>query len=130
MARLRWFCELAARRSSPWNTNEEDYSKFALEAAKVMKWTDPSIKLVASGSSNYGADWIGWNRTVLRSLRSHIDYIAVWELNHPGLKATHTFEDDERVRPVTRTVSVEVADGQFGYTFPAPSLTILRFDPR
>ena len=33
----------------------EDYGKFALEAAKLMKWTDPSIKLIAAGSSNFGA---------------------------------------------------------------------------
>jgi hypothetical protein len=26
--------------------------------------------------------------------------IAVWELNHPDLKATHTFGDDRKVRPV------------------------------
>ena len=42
-----------------------------------MRAVDPSIKLVASGSSNYGADWIGWNRTVLQTLRNHIDYIAI-----------------------------------------------------
>ena len=29
----------------------EDYTKKALEAAKIMRWVDPSIKLVACGSS-------------------------------------------------------------------------------
>ena len=57
--------------------NAEDYSKFALEAAKLMKWSDDSIKLVASGSSNYGPDWINWNKTVLSTLRDHIDYISL-----------------------------------------------------
>ena len=64
----------------PWqlgHKNAEEYAKFALEAAKAMRAVDPSIKLVASGSSNYGADWIGWNRTVLQTLRNHIDYIAI-----------------------------------------------------
>jgi alpha-N-arabinofuranosidase len=66
----------------PWqlgHKNAEEYSKMALEAAKAMRAVDPSIKLVASGSSNYGpnADWIGWNRTVLQTLRSRIDYIAI-----------------------------------------------------
>ena len=55
----------------------EEYSDFALEAAKAMRGVDPDIKLVASGSSNYGADWIGWNRTVLQTLRDRIDYIAI-----------------------------------------------------
>ena len=57
--------------------NAEDYSKFALEAAKLMKWSDDSIKLIASGSSNYGPDWINWNKTVLSTLRDHIDFISL-----------------------------------------------------
>ena len=55
----------------------EDYAKYALEAAKMMKWIDPDIKLVGCGSSNFGGDWIGWNRTVLNILKNHIDYIAL-----------------------------------------------------
>ncbi len=64
----------------PWqmgHKNAEDYAKMALEAGKAMRAVDPSIKLVASGSSNYGADWIGWNRTVLRELRNLVDYVAI-----------------------------------------------------
>ncbi|MEW5977262.1 MAG: alpha-L-arabinofuranosidase C-terminal domain-containing protein [Acidobacteriota bacterium] len=57
--------------------NAEDYSKFALEAAKLMKWTDPTIKLIAAGSSHYSADWVSWNRTVLQYLKEHIDYLAL-----------------------------------------------------
>jgi alpha-N-arabinofuranosidase len=57
--------------------NAEDYSKMALEAGKAMRAVDPTIKLVASGSSNYGADWIGWNRDVLQRLRNIVDYIAI-----------------------------------------------------
>jgi alpha-N-arabinofuranosidase len=64
----------------PWQMGHkgaDDYAKFALEAAKAMKATDPSIKLIASGSSNYGADWRLWNRTVIQTLRNQIDYIAL-----------------------------------------------------
>jgi alpha-N-arabinofuranosidase len=64
----------------PWqlgHKNAEDYSKFALEAAKAMRGADRTIKLVASGSSNYGADWVLWNRTVLNTLRDQVDYIAL-----------------------------------------------------
>ena len=65
-----------------WQMGHRDvveYSKFALEAAKLMKWTDPNIKLIAAGSSNYGAgsDWTGWNRTVLDYLKNHADYLAL-----------------------------------------------------
>jgi alpha-N-arabinofuranosidase len=64
----------------PWqmgHKSAEDYAKFALEAGKAMHWTDPSIKLIASGSSNFGADWIGWNRTVLEKTRDVIDYLSL-----------------------------------------------------
>jgi alpha-N-arabinofuranosidase len=56
-----------------------DYAAFALEAAKLAKLTDPSIKLVAAGASNFraGSDWIGWNRTVLDTLKDYADYISV-----------------------------------------------------
>ena len=52
--------------------------------------------------------------------------IGVWELNHADLKATHTFNDDKKVRPVSRTVSAQIQNNAFSYTFPAHSLTILR----
>jgi alpha-N-arabinofuranosidase len=64
----------------PWqmgHKSADDYAAFALEAANAMRAVDPSIKLIASGSSNYGADWIGWNRTVLQTLRNTADYIAI-----------------------------------------------------
>ena len=66
----------------PWqlgHKNAEDYAKFALEAAKAMRRADESIKLIASGSSNFrpGWDWIGWNRTVLERLKDDIDYISL-----------------------------------------------------
>lgn len=57
-----------------------DYAKYALEAGKMMKWIDPDIKLVASGSSWFGGErngWIEWNRIVLEELREHADYISL-----------------------------------------------------
>jgi alpha-N-arabinofuranosidase len=66
----------------PWqlgHRSAEDYAKFALEAAKAMRRADESIKLIASGSSDFrpGHDWIGWNRTVLEYLKNDIDYISL-----------------------------------------------------
>lgn len=59
--------------------NAEDYTKKAREAAKLMKLTDPGIKLIAAGSSNYRAtaDPNHWNATVLKELKDVIDYIAI-----------------------------------------------------
>lgn len=64
----------------PWqlgHKNANDYATFALEAAKAMRRADESIKLIASGSSNFGVDWVEWNRIVLEKLRNEIDYISL-----------------------------------------------------
>jgi alpha-N-arabinofuranosidase len=73
---------LGNEMDGPWqmgHRSAEDYGAFALEAAKLMKWTDPSVKLIAAGSSNYGSgiDWAGWNRTVLDFLKDHTDYLSM-----------------------------------------------------
>jgi len=73
---------LGNEMDGPWqmgHRSAEDYGKFALEAAKLMKWTDPNVKLIAAGSSNFGpgSDWTAWNRTVLQYLNQHADYISL-----------------------------------------------------
>jgi alpha-N-arabinofuranosidase len=73
---------LGNEMDGPWQMGHrtaEDYGKFALEAAKLMKWTDPNVRLIAAGSSNYGvgSDWTGWNRTVLEYLKDHVDYLSL-----------------------------------------------------
>jgi alpha-N-arabinofuranosidase len=50
----------------------EDYAKVALEAAKMMKWIDPSIRLIACGAGDPQ-----WDLTVLESLGPVADYISV-----------------------------------------------------
>jgi alpha-L-arabinofuranosidase len=73
---------LGNEMDGPWqmgHRSAEDYGKFALEGAKLMKWTDPDVKLIAAGSSNFntGADWTGWNKTVLEYLKHHADYLSL-----------------------------------------------------
>jgi alpha-N-arabinofuranosidase len=73
---------LGNEMDGPWqmgHRSAEDYGKFALEGAKLMKFTDSSIQLIAAGSSNFSpsADWTGWNRTVLEYLKHHVDYLSL-----------------------------------------------------
>ena len=49
----------------------EDYAKMALEAGKLMKWIDPSIRLIACGATPE------WNTTVLGVLGPIVDFISV-----------------------------------------------------
>ena len=52
----------------------EEYARAALECAKLMKWTDRSIQLVACGDST---PLPHWNRIVLEHLDGWADYISV-----------------------------------------------------
>ena len=54
----------------------EDYAKAALEAAKMMRWVDPSVKLVACGALGR-VDPPAWNLEVLDRLAGFADYIAL-----------------------------------------------------
>lgn len=73
------------------------------------------------------------NRSEKMDLVTRIDNItgridpaaSVWEMNHPDLKTTNDFKA-ERIRPATRTASLNIVDNVFTYTFPKHSLTILR----
>jgi alpha-N-arabinofuranosidase len=73
---------LGNEMDGPWqmgHRSAEDYGKFALEGAKLMKWTDPHVKLIAAGSSDFATreKWTDWNRTVLAHLKDHADYISL-----------------------------------------------------
>ncbi|MBI1983065.1 MAG: alpha-N-arabinofuranosidase [Acidobacteria bacterium] len=58
----------------PWqigHKNAPEFAKASLEFAKVMKWMDPTIKLVACGNGDPD-----WDRPVLEKVVNHVDYIA------------------------------------------------------
>jgi len=48
-----------------------EYAKVALEFAKVMKWTDPTIRLIGCGAMHVDWDW-----ELLKRCGQHLDYIA------------------------------------------------------
>lgn len=51
----------------------EDYIKKAREFAKVMKWTDPGIKLVGCGEMG----WTAWDQQVIEGLAPFMDYYSL-----------------------------------------------------
>jgi len=56
----------------------EEYGRAATETAKMMKWVDPSIELVACGSSNYNMPTFGdWELTVLDHTYDYVDYLSL-----------------------------------------------------
>lgn len=48
-----------------------DYAKFARECAKLMRWVDPSIKLVLCGGQD-----LDWDREALGKCADLVDYIS------------------------------------------------------
>ena len=72
---------LGNEMDGPWQTGHcpaEEYGRRAHEAAKMMKWTDPSIELVVCGSSNDGMPTFGaWENAVLEETYELADYLSI-----------------------------------------------------
>ncbi len=95
----------------PWqmgHKSPEEYAKVAIETAKLMRWIDGDIKLVASGSSNSSADWNLWNRTVLDQMYNYIDYISLHHYSHNNSDyltyLTNTIEVEDYIRIVEQQI--------------------------
>lgn len=55
-----------------------EYGRTALEASKVMKWTDPTIETVLCGSSNRNAKTFGqWEVESLEVAYDSVDYVSL-----------------------------------------------------
>lgn len=55
-----------------------EYGRIANEAGKVMKWVDPSIELVACGSSAYDMPTFGsWEYQMLSECYDTVDYVSL-----------------------------------------------------
>ncbi len=72
---------LGNEMDGPWQIcqlSAEDYAKKAKEAAKIMKWVDPDIELVACGSSSSEMPTFPeWDRIILETLYDYVDYISL-----------------------------------------------------
>jgi alpha-N-arabinofuranosidase len=74
---VRYWC-VGNEMDGPWQIGHLDataYGDKALEAAKMMKWQDPSIKTVLCGSSNFQMPtYPEWDRTVLEIAWEYVDF--------------------------------------------------------
>ena len=72
---------LGNEMDGPWQMGHKtarEYGRTANESAKMMKWVDPSIELVACGSSSSEMSTFGdWELTVLDECYENIDYISL-----------------------------------------------------
>lgn len=74
---VRYWC-VGNEMDGPWQIGHLDavaYGNKALEAAKMMKWLDPTIETVLCGSSSDGMPtYPDWDRTVMEIAWEHMDY--------------------------------------------------------
>ena len=69
-----------------------EYGRVALEAGKLMKWTDPTIELVACGSSGYGMPtFAAWDAEVLEETYETADYISMHQYYGKNKMSTPDF---------------------------------------
>lgn len=72
---------LGNEMDGPWQIGAKtavEYGRIANETAKVMRWVDPTIELVACGSSGLGMPTFpDWEATVLDLTYDNVDYISL-----------------------------------------------------
>jgi alpha-N-arabinofuranosidase len=77
---VRYWC-VGNEMDGPWQIGHLDavaYGNKALEAAKMMKWQDPTIKTILCGSSNDRMPtYPDWDRTALEIAWEQMDYLSM-----------------------------------------------------
>ena len=77
---IKLWC-LGNEMDGPWqicHKTAQEYARCATETAKVLRWVDPSIELVACGSSDHHMPTFGdWERTVLEHTYEYVDYMSL-----------------------------------------------------
>ena len=77
---VQYWC-LGNEMDGPWQIGHldmDEYARKAREAAKMMKWHDPSIKLISCGSSNNRMPtYPEWDRVALETCWELVDYHSI-----------------------------------------------------
>jgi alpha-N-arabinofuranosidase len=99
---VRFWC-LGNEMDGPWQMGAKtaaQYGRIAAEAAKLMKWVDPTIELAACGSSGRNMPTFGtWEEVVLEHCFDHVEYISL-----------HTYLNDYADDPPAFLASVDLID--------------------
>jgi alpha-N-arabinofuranosidase len=82
----------------PWQIGyktAEEYARTYREFAKVMKWTDPSIQLLASGACRWEDNWVERMQVLLEAAPDLIEYMAIhWYVGN-STERNRGFADDD-----------------------------------
>ncbi|AQP48340.1 alpha-L-arabinofuranosidase [Tessaracoccus aquimaris] len=117
---IKLWC-LGNELDGPWQIGHKtahEYGRLAQETAKAMRLVDPSIELVAVGSSNRQMPTFGtWEHTVLTHAYDEVDYISMhaYYQEHDGDAASFLAEAtdmDAFIEGVIATVDAVKAAGK------------------
>ncbi len=91
---IKFWClgnEMDAAEWQMGHKSADDYGKLARETAKMMRWVDPNIQLIASGSCNWDMPTFPqWEATVLEHTYDYVDYISMHSyLGNPNDDTPH-----------------------------------------
>ena len=105
---IKTWC-LGNEMDGPWQMGQKtayEYGRTANEAAKMMKWVDPSIEVVACGSSSSDQPTFGdWELDMLNECYENVDYVSLHRYygnptgDTPGFLA-RTMDMDDFIRSV------------------------------
>ena len=91
---IKLWC-LGNEMDGPWQIGSKtatEYGRAANEAAKVMKWVDPTIELVACGSSSSTMPTFGdWELTMLSECYDNVDYVSLHRYYGNAVHDTKSF---------------------------------------
>lgn len=83
---IRMWC-LGNEMDGPWQTGHKtaaEYGRLAAETGNAMRQFDPTLELVACGSSHRGMPTFGaWEQEVLRLAYDHVDWISAHAYYEP-----------------------------------------------
>ncbi|WNS80596.1 alpha-N-arabinofuranosidase [Domibacillus sp. DTU_2020_1001157_1_SI_ALB_TIR_016] len=105
---IKTWC-LGNEMDGPWQIGHKtahEYGRLAAETAKAMKWVDPTIELVACGSSHRNMPTFAeWEATVLDHTYEHVEFISLHQYygnrdNDLQNYLAQTMEMDDFIRSV------------------------------
>ena len=118
---VKYWC-LGNEMEGSWQAGHlsaEDYTKKALEAAKIMHWVDPTIKLIACGSSYETLPtYLEWDRVMLKDLFKQVDYLSTHNYIMNAGQGTRNYlasykQLDDHIKNSKKVIDYVKAQGKF-----------------
>lgn len=109
--KVKTWC-LGNEMDGPWQIGHKtaaEYGRLAAETAKAMKWVDPTIELVACGSSHRSMPTFAeWEATVLDHTYDHVEFISLHTYygnrdNDTANYLARSLDMDDFIKSVTAT---------------------------